>query len=136
MEKLRLRPHHLDFVYYGKSRLGRDLLLSMYNEEFVQNLERLKVSVSDKTLVEIVLGADYLCEDCKCPYDALCKAKRYDVVNERMVENLKRDVPSYMGMISYKLREENPETADASAIVKMKLIVGKTYEFGSIRELI
>jgi len=135
MEKIRLRPHHVDLFIGNKDILSevleKDFIRSLYGDDFSEKLEKTKSRLRQDTLIEIVFGQDDLCKNYNCPYSDDCKDGNYKLIAKKMISRLPFNFPGVVEALDKK----TPEIADKESIRKYCLEIGKVYNKDEIQEI-
>jgi len=95
IEKIKLRGHHLEYLVH-MTRTKKDNLqmleaasehmANIFGQKYARSLIDLESQLTPDTLVEIVEGRDYICENLGCPYEKECAQGNYQALAVKMAE--------------------------------------------------
>lgn len=140
-EKLRLRGHHIEYLVrriMAKNdaallEASSEHLANLFGKKYVNALHWLESQISPDTLVEIVEGSDYICENLGCPYEKECKQGDYSGLAVKMAEFVPVFLLSYpILLLRIPHNKEELEKEEVENLKKHDLKPGDVMRFDDI----
>jgi len=144
MDQIRLRAHHLEYLIL-RSIADRDNprikqavdehLANIYDSQYVHALIDFENKIKPDTLIQIVQGADDICEKLDCTYAEECLIGDFQALTQKMMKNVPEFLLALPIILSRVLSKESLEKQDQSILNECGIAVGETHSYAHLTKI-
>jgi len=141
MKEIRLRAHHLEYIvlrsiakkeYPRIKKAADEHLANIYGKKYVNALVNFEKKIKPDSIIEIVEGSDYICEELGCVYSPECLIGDFQALTQKMIKRVPEFLLALPVILSRILSKENLEKQDELILKECGLKVGESYKFADL----